>query len=470
MTHGVPLDTTTGSGRGGWLVTVLAFTGLTSTMVHTALIPVLPQLAPRLGADPADVSWTITVTLLTSAVTLPIAGRLGDTLGKRRVLLACLAALVVGSLVCGLATSLAPMILGRGLQGLATSAIPLGMSILRDLLPPAGLASGVAVISATLGAGGAVMLPVTALIGQVADFHLVFAVTAALGLLAMLAVRRVVPPDGAPRSARFDIPGAVGLTIGLTALLTAVTKGGTWGWAEPLTLGVVGGSALVLVGWARWELRTAEPLLDLRVSATAPVLLTNTASLLAGFAMYCNSMVLPQLLQAPTSTGYGLGHSMLVASLCTAPSGLMMMAAAPVSARLTRRLGAKYSLCAGLAVIAVAYGAASFSMSSTWHLAVASTVMGLGTGLAFAAMPMLVMAAVPAHQTAQGNGLNALVRSLGTSLSSAVMAAVLSASAVTVGSHTVAAESSFRVCLLVGCGAAVAGLLVASALRRPTRG
>jgi MFS family permease len=127
------------------------------------------------------------------------------------------------------------------------------------------------------------------------------------------------------------------------------------------------------------------------------------------------------------ATGYGLGQSMLVVGLVMGPSGLVMMAMAPMSARISRGRGPKVTLMLGAVVVAVGYGLSVVLMSAIWHLVLVSSVIGAGIGLAYGAMPALVMAAVPVSETAAANSLNTLMRAIGTSVSSAVAAVVLAA-------------------------------------------
>jgi MFS family permease len=142
-------------------VPVLALAGITVSLQQTLVVPLVPQF-PRLLGAPADTAWIVTATLLTAAVAVPIVGRLADMVGKRRMLLVCLATLVAGSVVAALSTSLVPLIVGRALQGLATGVIPLGISLMRDELPPERLGSATALMSASLGVGGALGLPLAA--------------------------------------------------------------------------------------------------------------------------------------------------------------------------------------------------------------------------------------------------------------------------------------------------------------------
>ena len=173
------------------------------------------------------------------------------------------------------------------------------------------------------------------------------------------------------------------------------------------------------------ELRIADPLVDLRTTARREVLLTNLASIMVGVAFYAISLVLPQLLQLPKSTGYGLGQSMVVAGLCVAPLGLTMMFVAPLYARISARRGPKVTLMLGMLVIAVGYGAGIGLMSAPWQTVVIAVVVGAGIGLAYSSLPALIIGAVDPSETGAANGLNTLMRSIGTSVSSAVIGMVL---------------------------------------------
>src|SRR5690606_32238799 len=122
------------------------------------------------------------------------------------------------------------------------------------------------------------------------------------------------------------------------------TKGSTWGWSDPVVPGLFLLGLVIIAIWVRYELRVAHPVVHIRISASRPVLLTNVASTLTGFAMFTNNLVLPQLLQSPTETGFGLGKSMVVTGLCLAPSGFVMMLISPLAGRISSRYGGKTTL------------------------------------------------------------------------------------------------------------------------------
>ncbi|NIZ89712.1 MFS transporter [Kineococcus rubinsiae] len=454
----------------GLVVGILALAGISVSLMQTLVIPIVGQLPVLLGSTPTNTAWAITATLLAGAVVTPIAGRLGDMLGKRPVLLASLAVMVAGSVVCAFADSLLPMIVGRGLQGFAAGVIPLGISLMRDVLPAEKLGPATALMSASLGVGGALGLPAAALIADNADWHALFWVAAGLGTVVLVLIAALIPaPRGAARpAARFDVPGAIGLSAALVALLLGVSKGKDWGWTSATTLGLLAAAVVLAIAWGAWELRTAHPLVDLRTVARRQVLLTNVASLVFGYAMFGMSLALPQIIQLPAATGYGLGESMLVAGLAMVPGGLVMMVTAGASAKVTRAHGPKVSLMIGAVVVAAGYVLGAVFMDAVWQLSVVSGVIGAGIGFAYGAMPALIMSAVPASETASANSFNTLVRSVGSSVSSAVAGAVLAASATTLGTVTVPSQDGFRTVLLVAAGAALVALVVAAFLPRRT--
>ncbi|WIX85263.1 MFS transporter [Amycolatopsis sp. DG1A-15b] len=448
------------SGRA--IVVVLASCGLVASFMQTLVVPLIPVFPRLLHVPAADASWVVTVTLLAASVITPVSGRLGDLYGKRRMILVSLGLLIAGSVVSATTSALAFQILGRGLQGCAMGVIPLGISIMRDELPPERVGGAISLMSATLGVGGAIGLPVAAVVAENADWHALFWTAAGLGLACALLILTVVPESSVRTPAPFDYFGAFGLAAGLLCLLLPVVKGGTWGWASAPTLGLAAAAVVILLVWGAYQLRRRDPLVDLRVSARRPVLFTNFASIMVGFALYAMALSFPQLLQAPASTGYGLGQTMVESGLTLAPNGLVMMLLSPVSARLITRFGPRPTLMSGALVIAAGYAFAIVLMDNAFELITASVIIGAGVGIAYAAMPALIMGSVPVTETASANGLNSLMRSVGTAISSAVMAAMLAQLAISVGGLPVPSLAGFRATFAVAAGAALAGALLAA--------
>ncbi|MEO3782743.1 MFS transporter [Actinocorallia sp. B10E7] len=450
--------------RSGGIVGVLAVAGIVAALVQTLVVPFIGEMPHLLGTTASNASWVVTITLLVGAVFIPVTGRLGDLYGKRRMLLLSSLPLIAGSVICALADSVVPMIVGRGLQGLGMGMIPLGISALRDLLPPRKLGSAIALMSASMGVGGALGLPIAAAVAEQTSWRVLFWGVSVLNVLVTVLIWRLVPPTPVQASGRVDLVGAVGLGTGLVCLLLGVSKGADWGWTSGTIIGLLTSAVVVLLVWGWWELRTGDPLVDLRVTARRQVLLTNMASLLVGFAMYAQSLVVMQLLQLPEATGYGLGQSMLAAGLWMAPGGLMMMAVSPLGAQLSAARGPKTTLLAGCLVIAAGYGSSTVLLGSTWGLLTVVCVINSGVGLAYGAMPALIMGAVPLSETAAANGFNTLMRSIGTTVSAAIVGLVLSQMTVRMGGYTLPSENGFRTTMLIACGVAFVAALIITAL------
>ncbi|MFD6309415.1 MFS transporter [Streptomyces nigra] len=465
MTH-TTIERPAGRTTSGAVVPVLAFAGIVVAVMQTLLVPVIKDLPQLLDTTPSNATWVLTSTLLSGAVATPIMGRLGDLFGKRRMLIASLTVMVAGALLSAVTSALLPMIVGRTLQGFAMGAIPLGIGLMRDMLPRERLGSAMALMSSSIGVGGGLALPAAALVAQHANWHALFYGAAALGVLSIALTQLVVPESEVRAEGTFDLPGALGLSAGLVLFLLPITKGSDWGWSSGTTLGLFGAAAAVLLLWGVYELRTKAPLVDLRTTARPAVLFTNLASIMVGVSFYVVSLVLPQLLQLPESTGYGLGQSMVVAGLLVAPLGLTMMVTAPVYARLSARYGPKTTLILGMLIIAIGYGAGLGLMSAAWQSLVISVVLGAGIGLAYSSLPALIVGAVPASETGAANGLNTLMRSIGTSVSSAVIGMVLANTANDVGGVAVPTMHGFRLSFLIATGAVVLGLAFALLLPR----
>ncbi len=445
--------------RQGAIVAVLALAGLASSFMFTLVVPIQAKLPELLNASREDTAWVVTATLLAAAVVTPIAGRLGDMYGKRRIVLVLLGLLVLGSVVAALSDEIIGVIVGRALQGAVTGVVPLAISILRDVLHEDRVDAAIALISATMGVGGALGMPLSALVTQYSDWHALFWLAAGMGVAVFALVVWIVPVSVLRTAGRFDYAGAAGLAVGLTGVLLAVSRGNEWGWTSPAVLACGLGGLTVLLVWGWYELRIPEPLLDLRVAARRPVLLTNIASLAMGFSLFASNVAYPQLLELPAPAGFGL--SLLNASLVIAPAGLVMMVLSPYSGRLARTVGPRLLLILGAIALIVAYGFTLLLSSEVWHILVANLLVGVGIGFGYAAMPMLIMRSVPQSETGASNGLNALFRSLGTSTAAAIIGAVLASLSVTQGGVQVPTASAFEVAFILGGAAAVVALVLA---------
>lgn len=415
------------AGRTGPIIAVLCLTGTAVSLLQTMVVPLLPEFPAIFGVSGDDGSFLITVTLLTGAVGTPIISRLADMFGKRRMMLVSLCAMIVGSLTAACGGDFVSAVLGRGLQGFSIALVPVGISVLRDELPKKRVAGATSLMSATLGIGGALGLPLSGFLNAHFGWQGTFWAPAAAGVVMFVAVLAIVPESPIRTPGRFDYLGAVLLSGGLSTVLIVVTKGGEWGWTSKSTAMMLVAAVVCFALWFPHELRVLHPLVDLRTSARRPVVLTNIASVFVGFAMYANMLLTTQQLQLPVSSGHGFGMTVFAAGIVMIPAGMAMVIFSPVSAAVTNRFGPRTTLITGALVMCGAYVSRVFLTSSVLVIIVGATLVSIGTAITYAAMPMLIMRSVPITETASANGLNSLLRSIGTSTSSAFVAAILTA-------------------------------------------
>jgi len=400
-------------------IVVLSLAGMSGSLQFTLPLPILPSMPAILNISANDASWIITATLLSSTIATPIVSRMADMYGKRRMLLLSLALMGIGSAIVALSADFAMVLVGRAVQGASAALIPVGISLLRDKLPAERANSAVALMSATLGIGSALGLPLSGVLSDAFGWHSVFwASVIAAALLGGL-ILAFVTESPLRTGGRFDLSGALLLSIVLTAALLLLSKFADWPPVVLLALAVI--TLVGLAGWVPMQLRHRQPMVDLRIAMTRPVLLTNIASVFTGIAMFANMLLTTQQLLAPVASGHKFGLTMVETGLVMLPSGIVMVALAPVSGWLLDRLGGRPVLILGNAILAAGFVLRIVFDSTVLGVIVVSAVISVGVSFAFSAMPTLIMASVPNTATSAANGVNALVRSLGTAFSSALI-------------------------------------------------
>jgi len=295
------------------ILALLATAGVAFAVMQTLTFPALPFFRREFGASQAAVTWIVTGFLLSSSVFVPLFGRLGDMHGKKRMLVASLAALGLGSLGAAAASSLGWLVAFRVLQGAGAAVFPLAFGILRDEYPREKLGVAVGVMSAVVGAGGGLGLVSSGFILEELGWQWLFLLGAVPALSAALAIWVAVPESPVRRGGRPDWVGALTLSLALVSLLLAVTKGESWGWGSARVLGL----GVLCVAWSGvWvavERRVAEPMVDLRTFARRGMASTNAATLLVGFSLTAFFVLMPAFVQVGGPAGYGFGASAVVA-------------------------------------------------------------------------------------------------------------------------------------------------------------
>lgn len=441
------------------IIAVLAVSGAVVSIMQTVFIPLLSEIPALLNCTPEQASWLITATLISSSVAIPSVAKLADMYGKRQMMIVSLAVLIVGSLIGTFGTTFPQMLVARILQGFAMALIPIGMSIMRDQIPPQKLPGAIALMSGTMGIGAGIGLPLGGLIYQSLGWHAIFGVSAITGAISLIAILLVVPESPIRSGGKFDYFGAGLISLWLTALLLAITKGEHWGWSNPSILALFATAIVLFAIWIPLELRVSQPVIDLRTTMDRPVLLTNIATFVVGIAMYANILTSTQMLELPTSTGYGFGLTIFQAGLVLLPSAAAMVLMAPVAARIVTQFGPKRAMLVGCLVLAAGYAYRYYAISSVWEIAVGAIIVSAGTMIAFSAAPNIIMRIVPISETSAANGLNNVMRTMGTAVSSAAVAAVLTGLTMQIAGGAVLPQlDAFQ---LIYIGAGVASLIAA---------
>jgi EmrB/QacA subfamily drug resistance transporter len=439
---------------------VLTLPALAYSLAQTMLVPAFPDIVGELHSSVSSVTWLLTSYLIAASVFTPLVGRLGDMHGKRRVLVLSVAAFAIGNTISAVAGSLSWIIVGRVVQGIAGGMFPLVFGILRDEFPPERVGSAIGLVSSTLGIGGGVGLLVGGSMVDALGYTSIFWLGAIVSAVSVVMIELLVPESPVRQPGRIDVLGALILSLALVLALLGVSQGATWGFRDPRTVLMILGGLTVLVFWIWVEARTNEPLVDLTTLRHPPVLITNLATLLVGFGMFGAYVLVPQLVEAPKSTGYGFGATATHAGLLMLPGSLAMLLFGPVSGSLGTRHGHRVSLALGALLTASGLGLLAAFHGSDAVILGEFLLMSTGIAFAFAAMPNLIVALVPVTQTGQATGFNAVVRSVGSSIGTQVTAVIV-ASTVTVRYATNRGfVTAFGLCAIVSFFAAVLAVLV----------
>lgn len=446
---------------------ILVLGAIAYALAQTMIIPALPAIQHDFGASQEGATWLLTIFLLTSSVSTPLLGRFGDMYGKEKVLLAALGMFALGSFVCGIGGSIGVLILGRAIQGAAGAIFPLAFGIIRDEFPPERVATSIGLISATFGIGGGLGLVLSGVIVDHLSIEWIFWSSLAVTIVAAWATWRFVPESPVRVEAKIDWLGAALLSLALASLLLGVSQGNAWGWGSTGVLGLFAVAAVIGSAFIAVERRVPEPMVDMRLMSRRPVWTTNLTAFAIGFAMFGSYVLIPQLVELPAVTGYGFAKTTTVAGLLLLPSALVMLGAGPLSGWLGLRFGSRLPLALGGAFAALAYTELALFHETLAEIAFGGLLVGIGIGLAFAAMANLIVGAVRPDQTGVATGINTIMRSIGGSVGAQIAAAILAGNQILGGRYP--AERGFTDAFVMSAVAAVIALLATSIIPRPPR-
>jgi EmrB/QacA subfamily drug resistance transporter len=448
---------------------VLALGGLSYSMLSSMVVPALPTMMRELGTDETGITWLLTGYLLAASVGTAIIGRLGDMYGKERLLLWTLVVLAFGTLISAVTSTLELQIAARFVQGVAGGIFPLAFGIVRDEFPREKVAGGIGLLSAILGVGGGVGIVLAGVIIENLDYHWLFWIPLATTVVAALLTWKLVPESPVRVPGRVNWLAGALMTIGVSAVLIAVSETTAWGWGGAKTLLVAAFGFAMIAAWIAVEVRSRTPLIDMTMMRIRGVWTTNAAAFLLGGGMYASFVIFPQFAQLPTSTGFGFGASVIVSGLYLLPATIGMALLGIWAGRISARFGSRSALLAGIAFTFASFLLLAVAHDRPWEMLVSAALLGVGIGLAFAALGNLIVQAVTPEQTGVASGVNTVMRTLGGALGGQLSATFIASNVAADGLPTVTgfAESYWMATgFLALCF--VAGMLVPKALGRAT--
>ncbi|MGB3603205.1 MAG: MFS transporter [Gordonia sp. (in: high G+C Gram-positive bacteria)] len=407
------------------LLPALVYAALTTSIVSSLGMLLVPSISAELGVSVGSAQWMLTVNLMVGAIVTPVMGRLSDGPWTHRLLLISLGIIFVGSVVAAAAPNFTLFLVGRALQGLSYGIVPVTIVMARRHLAKPQIDPAISTLSVTVATGLGIGYPLTGALASLLDYRIAFWFAAAFVATAGAVVWRLVPSTPGDAVTRpFDVPGTALLSLGLAGMLTAVSQGPTWGWGSPATVLVILGAGVAFAAWIVVELRSRDPLINLRVFRTPDVFLANATAIGLGATMYMSLSVASIIAQAPTSTGYGIGLPLFWAGFVMLPLSVGSLA----GNRLVRRLGQESMtamLPAGSGLMAVAALMLWFTSDQLWEILIGMALFGIGMGAAYAAMPTLIARNVAIFEVGSAVSFNQVLRTVGGALGSAVVGAIL---------------------------------------------
>ncbi len=432
---------------------------------QTAITPALPVIQHSLHASREWTTWLFSGYFVVASVAPVFLGKLADRSGKRRIYLGALIVFLLGSVGAAAAPTIGVLVTFRVIQGAGGIVFPLSFSILRDHLPSERVSAGIGVLSGGFGVGALGGFVVGGALTEELSWRWIFIVGALALAVGALLVRLTVEADTTRTPRRLDTPGAALFGAAMAGLIIAITEGPQRGWDAPAVIILLVVAAVAAGSWVVRELHTAEPLMDLRVLSARPVLLTNVASMVVGYAVIGANVLIPFLLDADGGlTALGLAAGPLLIGIVLIPRAVGQAVGGPASTPLIRRLGPGPAFAC--AMVCVAGGTLGLGLwrADFWNLLVELGAVGLGFGLAIAIAGSVVTLSADPRETSIATSINSVLRRVGGAIGAQVAAALLAA--ITIGGGKPSA-SAFTVAFIAAAAVALVGAVATLFIRTP---
>jgi EmrB/QacA subfamily drug resistance transporter len=470
MTHTAPE-------RRRWLALYVLCLGVLMIVLDTTIVNVaLPSIRADLGFTAASLSWVVNAYMLTFGGFLLLGGRLGDLYGHRRVFLLGTVFFALTSLGCGLATTQQWLVAARAVQGLGGAVMTaVALSLIVSLFStPQDRARALAIYGFVCASGGSIGVLLGGLLTSALNWHWVFLVNLPVGVAVFMLCRRLVPGErGAVSATRLDVGGALTVTAALMLAVYAVVNTNTAGWTSPRTLTLLSVAAALFALFVALELRSAAPLVPLRLFRLRNLAVANLIGVLwaAGmFAWFFMSALYMQLV---------LGYNALKVGLAFLPANLIMAAfSLGLSARVVMRFGLRGPIAVGLLLAAAGlalFARAPLAGAFLPDVLPAMVLLGVGAGIGFNPVLLAAMGDVGEHESGLASGIVNTSFLLGGALGLATLASLAagrSAATEFAGgpTHAAALAAGFQLAFLVGAAFTAVGGLLGGGLLRTARG
>jgi EmrB/QacA subfamily drug resistance transporter len=444
------------------LLTATLFSVMNSSMVNVAL----PTLMRDFNIGLTSSVWLYTGYTLPYAVSMPLTGVLGERIGPKAVFLIGVGGFLVASLLCSVAWNFPSLLVFRILQALGAGAvIPNAMVLITGAFPPSRRGQALGLWSAVSGVGAGIGPALGGFLTQYASWHAIFWVNVPFLLLVIVFGRKIIRPAAERFHSRgFDWFGALSLTIGLTALMLALTEGQTRGWETGPTVGLFVTSLLALGLFLWWENRATVRILPIPLFQRRPYALATITVFVQAMVMFAVLLLLPIYLQDAR------GHTPIEAGIMVLPLSLMLVFTGPLGGRLSDRVGPRVPTVAGMALVTLSMAGFSHLMLDSSYLEMAFYLVLMGTGIGLSVSPLTstaMNAARPEERSAASSFFNTL-RFIGAVLGSTLLSVILAnrtaAALPSLHSPILAQMQGFHEVYLVGAALALAATFVALAL------
>jgi MFS transporter, DHA2 family, integral membrane protein len=391
---------------------------------NTSLNVALPAMSESLGLTNSQQQWVVDAYSLVFAGMLFTAGTLGDRFGRKGFM-------QTGMLLFGLASayttffadSATGVISARAVMGIGGALVmPATLSILVNCFPSSERAKAIGIWSGIAGGGAALGLVLGGWLVEHFWWGSAFAINVPVTVLAFALAAYFVPTSRDRHPQRLDPFGAFLSMAGLGVFVYGLIEAPHWGWASPTSLAVIAAGLTILAGFVLWELHTPHPMLDVRLFTNKRFSVSSLSMTLVFLTMFGFFFVVSQLFQLV------LGYGPFESGLRMLPIMPLMIIAAPMSANLVPRFGARVVVSFGMVLTAVGVLILSTldASSGYTHVLVGMFPMAIGMGLTMSPMTELIMSSVPRDKAGVGSAMNDTTRELGTTLGVAILGSILS--------------------------------------------